>query len=411
MTCKKEYAFEIMAKPCGPLCNLNCTYCFYHYKKNRSDPSYNWKMDDETLEIFVRDYIQSQHRGYPVQFVWQGGEPTLLGLDFFRKAVELQKKHKRPDQEITNAFQTNATLIDSEWAAFFKKNNFLVGVSIDGPEDIHDHYRVDSAGKGSFDRVMNGLEILRNHSVDFNALVCITDISTQAPLDVYDFLKKHFDFIQFIPVVNEKEFKKEAPFQQYPGKWSRIKGKKYSDSVTKWSVTPEGLGNFLNVIFDNWVRNDVGKVFVQLFDYTLANWMNYPVALCVFNRTCGRALVLEHNGTLYACDHFVYPEYRLGNIKEISLSELARSPSQIGFGDDKWERLPGKCRVCEYFNLCFGGCPKNRFAVTEDGESGLNYLCDGYRSFFSHTSKAMKFMAHELINHRPAHTVMKTPLK
>jgi len=397
-----------MAKPSGPLCNLNCVYCFYKYKQNGCASSYRWKMSSEILAIFVKDYIQSQPTGYPVQFVWQGGEPCLMGLDFFRKAVELQKKYKKPGQEITNAFQTNATRIDSKWAEFFRENNFLIGVSIDGPENIHNRYRADSAGKGSFGRVMAGVENLRKHNVDYNALVCITDISVQNPLYIYDFLKKHFNFIQFIPVVEERDFKKEAPFQKNAKKWTTNKGGKYSDLVTEWSVTPEGFGTFLNKIFDSWVQNDVGRVFIQIFDYTLANWMGHPAALCVLNRTCGRGLILEHNGDVYACDHFVYPEYRLGNITESPLAELARSKSQIGFGNDKWERLPGQCKGCEYLNLCFGGCPKNRFIFTDDGEDELNYLCDGYRLFFSHTSQAMKFMANELINHRPASNIMKT---
>ena len=399
-----------MAKPCGPLCNLNCVYCFYKYKQNGFNPSYNWKMSSEILEIFVRDYIQSQPREYPVQFVWQGGEPCLMGLDFFRKAVELQKKYKKPGQEITNAFQTNATLIDSKWAEFFKENNFLIGVSIDGPEDIHNRYRVDSSGRGSFASVMKGVENLRKHNVDYNALVCITDISAQDPLYIYDFLKKHFNFIQLIPVVEERDFKKEAPFQKDAKKWAAGKSRKHSELVTEWSVTPEGFGTFLNKIFDSWVKSDVGRVFIQIFDYTLANRMGHPAALCVLNRTCGRGLVLEHNGDVYACDHFVYPEYRLGNIKEIPLAELARSKSQIGFGNDKWERLPGQCGGCEYLNLCFGGCPRNRFIFTDDGENELNYLCEGYRSFFSHTAQAMKFMANELINHRPASNIMKTSM-
>ena len=407
MTNKEEYTFEIMAKPCGPLCNLDCVYCFYSCKKDGCNPSYNWRMNSETLEVFVRDYIRSQPREYPVQFVWQGGEPCLMGLDFFRNAVKLQRKYKRPGQEITNAFQTNATLIDSKWAEFFRENNFLIGVSIDGPEDIHNRYRVDSSGRGSFAGVMKGVEHLRKHNVDYNALVCITDISSQDPLYIYDFLKNHFKFIQFIPVVEEKNFKKEAPFQKNSEKWTTNKGRKHSELVTEWSVTPKGFGTFLNGIFDSWVQNDVGRIFVQIFDYTLANWMGHPAALCVLNRTCGRALVLEHNGDIYACDHFVYPEYRLGNIKETPIAKLARSKSQTGFGDDKWERLPAQCRSCEYLNLCFGGCPRNRFIFTNDGEAELNYLCEGYRSFFSHTSKAMKFMANELINHRPASNIMK----
>ncbi|MBW2637341.1 MAG: anaerobic sulfatase maturase [Deltaproteobacteria bacterium] len=401
-----EDVFEVMAKPCGPLCNLDCVYCFYSYKKNREDPSYNWMMDRETLEIFVRDYIRSQPPGYPVQFVWQGGEPALLGLDFYEEAVELQKKYGGPRQRITNAFQTNATLIDEKWASFFGENKFLLGVSIDGPKEIHDHYRVDHEGNGSFDRVMKGLENLKRYDVDCNALVSITDISSEDPLAIYDFLRAHFEFIKFIPVLANRNFRERAPLLRDGGNPGAEKAEHYSEPATDWSVTPQGFGTFLTTIFDKWVKNDVGKVFVQLFDYTLANWLGYPVPLCILNRTCGKALVMEHNGDIFSCDHFVFPEFRLGNIKETPLAELARGPAQTSFGRDKWERLPGACRNCEHLRLCFGGCPKNRFSSTAGGEGGLNYLCEGYRAFFGHTGKAMKFMANEIANQRPAANIM-----
>ena len=403
---REKHVFEIMAKPCGPLCNLDCAYCFYSYKKNQQDPSYNWKMDHETLEIFVRDYIRSQPPGYPVQFVWQGGEPTLLGLDFFEEAVEMQKKYRGPGQTITNAFQTNATLIDGKWASFFRENQFLIGVSIDGPKEIHDHYRIDHRGKGSFDRVMKGVENLKQYNVDHNALFSITDISAKDPLSIYDFLKGHFEFIQFIPVVEKRDFRERAPFLRDNGNSRAESAEDYPDLATDWSVTPQGFGTFLNTLFDKWVKNDVGKVFVQFFDYTLANWLKYPVPLCIFNETCGKALVIEHNGDIYACDHFVFPEFRLGNIKETPLADLARGPAQTSFGRYKRERLQGTCRDCEYLNLCFGGCPKNRLLYTADGDGGLNYLCEGYRAFFDHTAKAMKFMAHEIANGKPAANIM-----
>ncbi len=407
---RDKNVFEVMAKPCGPLCNLDCVYCFYSYKKNRETPSYNWTMDHETLEIFVRDYIRSQPPGYPVQFVWQGGEPTLLGLDFFEEVVELQRKYGGPDQKVINAFQTNATLIDEKWASFFSENKFLLGVSIDGPKEIHDYYRVDHRGEGSFDRVMDGVEHLREHNVDYNALVCITDISSKDPLPIYNFLRAHFEFIQFIPVVAKRDFRERAPFlrdSENPGEQS---AKSHTDPTTDWSVTPQGFGTFLTTIFDTWVKNDVGKVFVQLFDYTLANWLGYPVPLCVLNRTCGKALVMEHNGDIFSCDHFVFPEFRLGNIRETPLADLARGSAQTSFGRDKWERLPGACMDCEYLRLCFGGCPKNRFSCTPDGEGGLNYLCEGYRAFFKHTEKAMRFMAAEITKGRPAENVMNAPV-
>jgi uncharacterized protein len=407
---RDKAVFEVMAKPCGPLCNLDCVYCFFSYKKNQQDPSYNWTMDGKTLEIFVRDYIRSQPPGYPVQFVWQGGEPALLGLDFFEEAVKLQKKYKGPGQAITNAFQTNATLIDEKWASFLEENKFLLGISIDGPKEIHDHYRVDHKGKGSFDRVMKGVENLKRYNVDYNALVSITDISAKDPLLIYGFLREHFEFIQFIPVVAKRDFRERAPFLRDSGNSGTEKADHYSESATDWSVTPRGFGTFLNTVFDKWVKNDVGKVFVQLFDYTLANWLEYPVPLCVLNRTCGKALVMEHNGDIYTCDHFVFPEFRLGNIKETPLAELACGPEQTSFGREKLERLPGECRTCEYLKLCFGGCPKNRFSSTVDGEGGLNYLCEGYHAFFDHTEKAMRFMAHEIAKGRPAANVMNSPL-
>ncbi|HOO90668.1 MAG TPA: radical SAM protein, partial [Syntrophales bacterium] len=276
MTNREVYPFEIMAKPCGPLCNLNCVYCFYAYKRSRFDPSFNWKMSPDLLEIFIRDYIRSQPVDYPVQFVWQGGEPALMGLDFFRRAVKLQEKYKKNGQNITNSFQTNATLIDAKWAEFFREHHFLVGVSIDGPEEIHNRYRVDHTGSGSFDRVLAGVENLRKHHVDFNALVCITDISVRDPLHLYDFLKTHFDFIQFIPVVERRDFKRKAPLLKNTKKWTPCTGSGYSDLVTEWSVTPQGFGTFLNTVFDSWIRHDVGRIFIQIFDYTLANLMGYP---------------------------------------------------------------------------------------------------------------------------------------
>jgi uncharacterized protein len=407
---KDKHVFEVMAKPCGPLCNLDCAYCFYSYKKNREDPSYNWTMDHEILEIFVRDYIRSQPPGYPVQFVWQGGEPALLGLDFFAEAVELQSKYSGHDRTITNAFQTNATLIDEKWASFFGENKFLIGVSIDGPKEIHDHYRVDHRGEGSFDRVMEGVENLKQYNVDYNALVSITDISAKDPLSIYDFLRADFEFIQFIPVLAKKDFKERASFLNNNENSGVKRDENDSDPSTDWSVTPQGFGTFLNTVFDKWVKNDVGKVFVQLFDYTLANWLGYPVPLCVLNRTCGKALVMEHNGDIFSCDHFVFPDFRLGNIKETPLADLARGPAQRSFGRDKWERLPGVCRDCEYLRLCFGGCPKNRFSSTADGDGGLNYLCEGYRAFFDHTEKAMRIMANEIAKGRPAANVMNATL-
>jgi uncharacterized protein len=403
---KKSFPFQVMAKPAGPLCNLSCTYCFYRHKKKQLHTKRGFIMDSETLELFVRSYIESQPEGCPVQFVWQGGEPTLCGLDFFKKVVALQEKYKRTSQEIKNAFQTNAVLIDNEWASFFKKHNFLIGVSIDGPVDIHDHYRKDDAGRGSFDRVMAGLEHLKTHGAEFNALSCVTDISIEDPLNIYRFLKEHFTYIQFIPVVQEKNFTHQAPFLRGDKKWQGAHKKRSSDLVTPWSVSPQGWGRFLNTVFDEWVVSDVGRTFVQIFDATLACRLGQPAPLCIFNRACGRALVMEHGGDVYSCDHFVYPQYRLANIRERGLDEIAASRSQERFGQDKLKRLPKQCLRCEYLSLCSGECPKNRFVFAGKGEKELNYLCAGYKDHFSHTARAMQFMANELKNHRPAASVM-----
>lgn len=409
MTMQSEhgsYPFQVMAKPAGPACNLSCAYCFYRHKTDQLHAGHAFQMERETLEVFVRTYIASQPDGCPVQFVWQGGEPTLCGIDFFRGALSLQEKYKRTDQVITNAFQTNAVLIDDEWAAFLKEHDFLVGVSIDGPADIHDHYRKDAAGKGSFDRVVAGLDHLKKHDVSCNALCCVTNISVKDPLSIYGFLREHFEFVQFIPVVEEKNFIHQAPFLRDEKKWQGGKKKRPADLVIPWSVTPEGWGKFLNTVFDEWVVRDVGRKFVQIFDATLACTLGHPAPLCIFNRTCGRALVIEHGGDLYSCDHFVYPQYKLGNIKERGLYEIAAAKKQAVFGQDKFKRLPKQCLRCEYLSLCCGECPKNRFITTEKGEKELNYLCSGYRAYFAHTEGAMQFMADELKNHRPAANVM-----
>jgi len=396
--------FQVMAKPIGPVCNLCCEYCFYRHKVKKFSREHDWKMDRKTLEVYVRAYIESQPNGVPVTFVWQGGEPTLRGLDFFEDAVELQKKYQRPGQEIANAFQTNAVLVDSEWARFFKENHFLVGVSVDGPGAIHDHYRKDAAGHGSFDKVMRGVDHLRTYGVEHNALVCVTDISIEDPLLIYSFISKAFDFIQFIPVVQKTDFVSQAPFIKH-GRGQK-KPKNDSSSATSWSVNADGWGHFLNTVFDEWLRHDVGRIFVQIFDETLAHTMGYPGGLCMFDKTCGRAMALEHNGDLYACDHFVYPEYWLGNIKDRELKAMALSGSQIAFGRDKFRRLPGQCRRCEYLGLCGGGCPRNRFIKTKNKEEGLNYLCQGYQAYFSHTARAMQYMAGEIMQQRPASNVM-----
>jgi len=400
------YPFQVMAKPSGPVCNLACTYCFYRHKTRWLHTSRGYIMDRETLDVFVHRYIASQPDGFPVQFVWQGGEPTLCGIDFFRHALTLQERYRRPGQTITNAFQTNAVLIDEEWAAFLKDHDFLVGVSIDGPADIHNHYRKDAAGTGSFDRIMTALGHLKRFDVPCNALCCVTDISEKDALHIYGFLREHFEFIQFIPVVQERNFTRQAPFIRDEKKSPGTQKKKAKDLVTPWSVSSDGWGKFLTTVFDEWVVRDVGSTFVQIFDATLACTLGHPAPLCIFERTCGRALVMEHDGDIYSCDHFVYPQHRLANIREHGPEDSAESKKQVRFGQDKFKRLPKQCLRCEYLALCCGECPKNRFLTTKKGEKELNYLCAGYRDYFSHTAPAMAFMANELRNQRPAANVM-----
>lgn len=362
-----------MAKPTGPICNLDCKYCFYLEKERLYPSGTDWRMSPETLESFVRQHIEA-HSIPEVIFAWQGGEPTLLGVDFFRRAVELQKKYGR-GRRIENAFQTNGVLLDDEWCRFFKDNQFLVGISIDGPEEIHDHYRVDRGGAPSFQRVMRGVEALKRNEVDFNTLTVVSRANQDHPLEVYGFLKAIGSLVmQFIPLVERDP----------------------DGKVQEFSVEAEPYGKFLTSIFDEWVRHDVGRHFVQLFDVSLASWIGMPQSLCWFRETCGAALALEHNGDLYSCDHYVYPENRLGNIMDEPLASLVNSEQQRKFGQDKKDTLPRYCLDCDVRFACHGECPKRRFIQTPDGEEGLNYLCAAYQRFFRHVDPYMKFMAQRL---------------
>lgn len=400
------FPFHIMVKPHGPVCNLACRYCFYLHKKDMLDTASKWRMTGEILEEFTRGYIEAQPEGASVNFAWQGGEPTLMGLDFFKKAVEFQEKYSQHGVDISNSFQTNATLIDEEWASFFSEHNFLIGVSIDGPKSIHNCYRVTRSGEGTFDRIMQSVQVMKEHNVDFNALTCVTNMSRPNALEIYGFLREHFDFIQFIPIVEEKRFTEEAPFLEHSDKWDRTNKTKPADLVHSWSVSGEDYGEFLCTVFDEWVRHDVGKTFVQIFDVTLSRWAGQPASLCIFTPMCGKALALEHDGTLYTCDHFVYPEYRIGNIMETPIHELVNSPEQRKFGEDKYNRLPEKCLQCTYGGLCAGACPKDRFITAPDGETELNFLCEGYCRFFKHTEHCMKDMVRLLRQRRPAADIM-----
>jgi uncharacterized protein len=429
--------FHVLTKPVGPICNLDCKYCFYLEKEKLYPGENQWRMSDAVLEEYIRQYIHSQPRktdseeppaqedddmrGQPapeIHFAWQGGEPTLLGVEFFRKAVGLQKKHSR-GKTISNAIQTNGTLLDDEWCEFLAANKFLVGLSVDGPAELHDKYRVDKRQQPTFGAVMRGLELLKKNGVEFNTLTVVNRANSQHPLEVYRFLKSiGSQFLQFIPLVERaapEDLKAlgydfaEPPLLEASDTSQVTSGKKtlpvtrHLSLVTPWSVEAEQYGNFLCAIFDEWVRHDVGRTFVQLFDVALGNWMGLGSSLCVFAEKCGAALAIEHNGDLYSCDHYVYPRHKLGNVMNQSLGEMVNSPQQVKFGNDKLNSLPKFCRDCEVRFACNGECPKHRFIKTPDGEGGLNYLCPAYKTFFNHIDPAMRTMARLLrANQAPA---------
>jgi len=396
--------FHVMAKPIGPICNLDCQYCFYLEKESlypKAGPQVErWAMRDDVLESYIRQFIEAQDAA-AVSFAWQGGEPTLLGVDYFRRVVELEKRYAN-GKRIANAFQTNGVLLDDAWAEFFSENGFLIGISIDGPGQLHDAYRVDKGGQPTFDRVMRGIEVLKRHEVEFNTLTTVHRANGDAPLEVYRFLKANGSgFMQFIPIVERiaHDVTKEGLRLISPDFSGQAK-------VAPWSVEARQFGRFLCAIFDEWVRKDVARRYVQLFDVCLEMWAGREASLCVFRRTCGDALAVEHGGDLYSCDHFVYPENRLGNIMESPLAGLAGSEQQRRFGEAKETTLPRYCRECDVRFACNGECPKHRFAKTPDGEAGLNYLCAGYKMFFNHVDPYMRFMAQELAAKRPPANVM-----
>lgn len=383
--------FHVMAKPRGSICNLDCQYCFY-LKKEKLYPHSGFRMSDELLETYTRQYIEAHHVS-EVTFAWQGGEPTLMGLDFYRRAVQLQAKYRKPGMTIHNSLQTNGTLLDDAWGQFLRENNFLVGVSIDGPRSLHDVYRQDKGGGPTFDRVMRGIEVLKKHNVDFNTLTCVNAANAGHGLEVYRFLRDEVGshFQQFIPIVERDN---ETGFQQ---------GLK----ITNRSVSGPQYGDFLIEVFDEWLHHDVGQVFVQLFDVSLAGWSGGRPGLCVFEETCGLGMAMEFNGDLYSCDHFVEPDHFLGNITDQPISELLMKPQQYQFGQNKKDALPAYCRACEVRFICNGGCPKNRLLKTPDNEAGLNYLCAGYRAFFNYIDRPMKVMAALLHAQRAPAEVMR----
>lgn len=395
----RPFAFQAMAKPTGPVCNLNCTYCYYLEKRKIYKDTASFRMSDILLEKFIKQYIWVQEVN-TIQFVWQGGEPTLLGLDYFKKVVAFQHKHA-DGKKIENAFQTNGTLLDDEWCAFFKKYNFLVGISIDGPRHVHDEYRLYRNGTASFDHVMRGIFLLQKHKVEFNTLTVIHRQNAKHALEIYNFLKFiGSGFLQFIPIVERtKNIADSATLN--------LVGPDDPDAfVTDWSVRPDEFGKFLVTIFNEWVKRDVGKVFVLQFDAALANWVGESPGICVFSKTCGDAVVVEHNGDVYSCDHYVYPEYKLGNINQDTLFGIVKSEKQRVFGQHKLTGLPQQCITCKYRFACHGECPKHRFLKTLEGEHGLNYLCSAYKVFFAHIDPYMQFMKAELKANRPPSNVM-----
>lgn len=390
-----------MTKPIGALCNLACRYCFYLEKAQLYPGSGDFRMKPELLEAYVRNHLAAQPGG-EVHFTWQGGEPTLLGVPFFRQVVALQRKYAE-GRVVHNALQTNAVLLDEEWAAFLAQEKFLVGVSIDGPRELHDAFRVDRGENPTFDRVIAGIELLQRHGVEFNTLTAVHRRNAKHPLRVYRFLREiGSGYIQFIPIVE-----RSAP-QNAAGLWlaappQPVTGAELDTQVTEWTVRPADFGEFLCTIFDAWVQRDVGRVFVQHFDAALANWVGVPPGVCVFAPKCGRALAVEHNGDVYSCDHYVYPEYKLGNVAQDPLATLVDSPAQVAFGDAKSATLPRYCRECPVRFACHGECPKHRFLRTPEGEPGLNYLCHAYRRFFTHIDSPMRTMARLLqTRHAPA---------
>jgi uncharacterized protein len=370
-------AFHVLAKPTGAICNLDCSYCFF-LSKEALYPGDRFRMSDDVLDAYVSQLLAAHGPG-EVTIAWQGGEPTLMGVDFFRRSLEAVERHRKPGQTFLHTIQTNGTLLSDEWCRLFVENGFLVGISIDGPRELHDAYRVDKRGEPTFDKVMAGFELLRHHEVETNVLCTVNAANQAHPVEVYRFFRDDLGLrhIQLIPIVERDN---ETGFQE-------------GDTVTDRSVDPDTWGAFLNAVFDEWVVRDVGEVFVSHFDTALASWLGVPPSLCIFQETCGDALALEHNGDVYSCDHFVEPAHLLGNITTTTMVELLTSPQQRSFGAAKRDTLPAYCLGCDVRFACNGECPKNRFILTPDGEPGLNYLCAGYKAFFGHIDGLMALMA------------------
>jgi uncharacterized protein len=408
MSNHQPQGLHLMAKPVGPICNLDCDYCFY-LEKERLHPAGNrFRMSDEVLRAYVQRYIAAQ-RSPVVEFTWQGGEPTLLGLEFFQRALDYQREFAG-GKRIRNTLQTNGTLLDESWCAFLAREGFTVGISLDGPRQLHDRHRPDKRGRSSFDAVMRGLRLLQQHAVPYNVLVTVTREATEQPLALYRFLKEAgVRHIQFNPVVERAPTQPDAARgQQFatPPELRLRDIQATTAAVTAQSVEAEAYGDFLVAIFDEWVRQDVGSVHVMNFEWALAAWCQLPPSVCLFAPRCGKAAIVEHDGSLYSCDHYMYPEYRLGNIREQDPAELLASPAQQAFGAAKEEALPDYCRSCDYLFACHGECPKNRFIDTPDGKPGLNYLCAGYKRYFRHLTPYLNAMAKLVAHGQPAELIM-----
>ena len=388
----------VMLKPAGAHCNLACKYCYYLEKNNLYQNSHRHLMSDEMLEQFTREYIEAQTMPQ-VLFTWHGGEPLMRSIDFYKKALALQKKYAHGKQ-IDNVIQTNGTLLTDEWCEFFAKNHWLVGISIDGPQEYHDHYRVTPAGKPSWEKVMQGIQLLKKHRVEWNAMAVVNAYNAEHPLEFYHFFRDNgCQYLQFTPIV-------ERLTEHEDGRTLASLADDREIPLADASVTPEQWGNFLCTIFDDWVRHDVGKTFVEIFDCTLANWMGVLPGICAYSKECGHAGVMEHNGDVYSCDHFVFPEYKLGNIREQSLIDMLYGEKQQAFSRLKHTSLPRQCKECDMEFACHGECPKNRFEKDKYGEPGLNYLCQGYYQYYSHVAPYMDFMKRELLAQRPPANIM-----
>jgi uncharacterized protein len=397
---------HVVAKPVGPLCNLDCDYCFYLEKQNLYDKGANFRMSDDVLVAFIRKYIESQPTPV-VEFVWQGGEPTLLGLDFYRRVLELQAPYSG-QKAIKNSLQTNGILLDDEWCRFLKQHDFMVGLSLDGPHDIHDRYRKDRHGKGSFEEVIRGLRLLQKHGVEYNVMASVGRETARRPLETYRFLKEEgVEFIQFVPIIERLPGSAEEQLGLDLAGPAVLDRDEPNITVTDWSVIPEEYGDFLIAIYEDWVRNDVGKTFVMNFEWALNAWIGNSSPVCIHAKRCGRSVVIEHDGDLFACDHYVYPNYRLGNILTDDLLTIVNKSCQDGFGVEKETALPRWCLECEVLAACQGGCPKHRFAQSPYEEPGLHYLCAGYKKFFQHIRKYLHAMATLLEHGFPASEVMK----